>query len=229
MTASPSALTRGTGTCSPQPVCAFARWVRHVHCVSAMEKLCRYSCLCSPTHGKFAKFTVRAWVRTASSWGGCETRVHAANSPSFTLRMSPWFSLCLPLSVYLSLSISLCVSLSLSLSASLYLRQIFQMVVCVFHMICPLAASTRWRRPIGCLKLQVIFGKRASNYRALLRKMTYTHKASYISSPPCSARSAPDGDISVLTLCRPVSLTPPPSPPSPPRSFSICHMTLFLI
>jgi len=41
------------------------------------------------------------------------------------------------------------------------------------------------RRPIGCLKLQVIFHKRATNYRALLRKMTYKDKASYESSPPC--------------------------------------------
>jgi len=42
-----------------------------------------------------------------------------------------------------------------------------------------------WRRPIGRLKLQVIFRKRASNYRALLRKMTYKVMASYGSSPPC--------------------------------------------
>jgi len=32
--------------------------------------------------------------------------------------------------------------------------------------------ATGWRRPIGCLKLQVICRKRATNYRALLRKMT---------------------------------------------------------
>ena len=30
--------------------------------------------------------------------------------------------------------------------------------------------DTGWRRPTGCLKLQVIFRKRATNYRALLRK-----------------------------------------------------------
>ena len=42
-----------------------------------------------------------------------------------------------------------------------------------------------WRRPIGSLKLQVIFRKRATNYRALLRKMTYENKASYDSTPPC--------------------------------------------
>jgi len=45
--------------------------------------------------------------------------------------------------------------------------------------------STGWRRLIGCLKLQVIFRKRATNYRALLRKMTYEDKASYDSTPPC--------------------------------------------
>jgi len=44
----------------------------------------------------------------------------------------------------------------------------------------------RVRRPTGCLKLQVIFRKRATSYRALLRKMTCTGKASYGSSLPCS-------------------------------------------
>jgi len=33
--------------------------------------------------------------------------------------------------------------------------------------------ATGWRRPIGCLELQVICRKRATNYRAFLRKMTY--------------------------------------------------------
>jgi len=36
-----------------------------------------------------------------------------------------------------------------------------------------------WWRLVGCLKLQVIFRKKAINYRALLRKMTYDDKASY--------------------------------------------------
>jgi len=48
----------------------------------------------------------------------------------------------------------------------------------------PVSDDTGWRRPIGCLKLQVIFRKRATNYMALLRKMTYKDKASYGSSPP---------------------------------------------
>ena len=39
--------------------------------------------------------------------------------------------------------------------------------------------DTGWRRPIGCLKLQVMFRKRATNYRALLQKMTFKDKASY--------------------------------------------------
>jgi len=45
---------------------------------------------------------------------------------------------------------------------------------------------TGWQRPVGYLKLQVIFRKRATNYRALLRNMTYKDKASYGSSPPCA-------------------------------------------
>jgi len=45
---------------------------------------------------------------------------------------------------------------------------------------------TWWRRPIGCLKLQVNFHKKNTYYRALLQKMTYEDKASYGSSPLCS-------------------------------------------
>jgi len=47
-------------------------------------------------------------------------------------------------------------------------------------------SGTWWRRPIGCLKLLIISRKRATNHRALMRKMTYKDKASYGSSPPCS-------------------------------------------
>jgi len=46
--------------------------------------------------------------------------------------------------------------------------------------------STGWRRLIGSPKLQIIFHKRATKYRSLLRKMTYKDKGSYESSPPCS-------------------------------------------
>jgi hypothetical protein len=41
----------------------------------------------------------------------------------------------------------------------------------------------------GCLKLQVIFCKKATNHRALLQKMTYKDKASYGSCPPCTTVS----------------------------------------
>ena len=44
---------------------------------------------------------------------------------------------------------------------------------------------TGWRRLIGSPKLQIIFLKRATKYRALLLKMTYKDKGSYGSSPPC--------------------------------------------
>jgi len=44
---------------------------------------------------------------------------------------------------------------------------------------------TGWRRLKGSPTLQIIFHKRATKYRSLLRKMTYKDKASYGSSPPC--------------------------------------------
>jgi len=56
-----------------------------------------------------------------------------------------------------------------------------------------LDSDTGWRRPIGCLKLQVIFCERATNYGALLRKMTYKDKASYDLMPPCTRFEIPRG------------------------------------
>ena len=46
--------------------------------------------------------------------------------------------------------------------------------------------ATGWQRLIGFPKLQIILHKRATKYRALLRKMTHKVKGSYESSPPCT-------------------------------------------
>ena len=45
-----------------------------------------------------------------------------------------------------------------------------------------------WQRCIGYLKLQVSFRKKATKYRALLRKMASKNKAFYGSLPPCTVR-----------------------------------------
>ena len=52
------------------------------------------------------------------------------------------------------------------------------------------SVCTGWRRLIGSPKLQIIFHKRATKYRALFRKMTYKDKGSYESSPPCICYSS---------------------------------------
>ena len=60
-------------------------------------------------------------------------------------------------------------------------------------------ASTGWQRLTVCLKLQVIFHKRATNYKALLRKMTYKDKAYYDSTPPCNN----DGNLVIhVSICK---------------------------
>jgi len=51
------------------------------------------------------------------------------------------------------------------------------------HRIC-YTSHTASRRLIGSPKLQIIFHKRATKYRSLLRKMIYKYKGSYESSPP---------------------------------------------
>ena len=45
---------------------------------------------------------------------------------------------------------------------------------------------TGWRRLIETVKLQIIFHKRATKFRALLLKMNYKDKGSYEFSPPCT-------------------------------------------
>ena len=57
-----------------------------------------------------------------------------------------------------------------------------------FHVM--LKCSTGWRRLIGSPKLHIIFHKRATRYRALLRKKTYKDKGPYESSPPCISQLA---------------------------------------
>ena len=47
--------------------------------------------------------------------------------------------------------------------------------------------------------MQIIFHKRATKYRALLRKMTYKDKGSYESSPPCTDSTM---GVDVLNLAR---------------------------
>ena len=74
--------------------------------------------------------------------------------------------------------------------------------------------GTFWRRPVECIKMQVIFRKRAIMYRALLRKMTYKDKASYGSSPPCMRRTYVFRFIQICvgricTFCRRCLLTHP--------------------
>ena len=63
-------------------------------------------------------------------------------------------------------------------------------------------AVTEWRRPIGCLRLQVILRKTATKYRVLLRKLTCKHKASYGSSPPCTHTSHKYASHSCYTYTR---------------------------
>jgi len=68
----------------------------------------------------------------------------------------------------------------------IYICMYTRIWICRQNHMCGPSASTGWRRPIGCLKLQVIFSRWATNCRALLRKMTYKDMASYGSSPPCT-------------------------------------------
>jgi len=70
---------------------------------------------------------------------------------------------------------------------------------------------TGGRRLIGSFKLQIIFRKRATKYRSLLRKMNYEDQGSYESSPPCRHLAATFryGKCTVSTKHLGVSLNAP--------------------
>jgi len=53
--------------------------------------------------------------------------------------------------------------------------------------------------------LRVIFRKRATNYRALVRKMTYTDEASDVSSPPCNRMARGNCRLQPFAATRPDS------------------------
>ena len=61
--------------------------------------------------------------------------------------------------------------------------------------------NTEGQKSIGCLRLQVIFRKRATNYRALVRKITYKDEAFNGSSPPCITTFV-TGSVWLLLACR---------------------------
>jgi len=67
------------------------------------------------------------------------------------------------------------------------LREFVCAYVCTQQLSRPGLYDTGWRRLIGSPKLQIIFRKRATKYKSLLRKITYKDKGSYESSPPCNA------------------------------------------
>jgi len=52
-------------------------------------------------------------------------------------------------------------------------QYIYTRCICAIHV---QHMRTEWRRCAGCLKVQVSFRKRATDYRALWRKVTYQNK-----------------------------------------------------
>jgi len=95
--------------------------------------------------------------------------------------------MCVCVCVSLALSLSLSVALFLSLTHFLHIasnEDVWTDICWIW--ICVIWIGTGWRRLIGFPKLQIIFHKRATKYRSLLRKMTYKDKGSYESSPPCN-------------------------------------------
>ena len=88
--------------------------------------------------------------------------------------------------------------------------------------------STGWRRLIGSPKLQIIFHKRATEYRSLLLNMTFKDKGSCESLPPCIAhelsRSQALAPASVLAVKLSFLVSPSLSrTPTPTLSLTHTH------
>ena len=88
-----------------------------------------------------------------------------------------------------------------------YCTDMYLNMSAVFSKFAKLEPGTGWRRLIGSPKLQIIFHKRATKYRSLLRKITYKDKGSCESLPPCMHLSiALSCCISNLCICTPICL-----------------------
>jgi len=88
--------------------------------------------------------------------------------------------------MYIYIYICLCICVSVSVSVSHLSCHWSSCVNYVCYRVIYMYIDTGWRRLIGSPKSQIIFHKRATKYRSLLRKTTYKDKGSYESSPPCS-------------------------------------------
>jgi len=118
---------------------------------------------------------------------------------------------CVSVSVCMCIYMLVCLYFPLSPSPPDSLSLLHSFALCLYVRVWQ---PTGWRRFIGCVKLQVVFYKRAINYRALLRKMTYKDKPSYASSPPCTK-----GEEAAHKRLR--TLNPPP-----PSDLAVTNKTL---
>jgi len=127
----------------------------------------RVTYLISSTNSLNSWYSVDYWVRDLYM-------SHVANVTNESDVMRITFSglISLPLCCSLSVAVSLLQSLCCSLFVAASLLQSLCCSLCdiIVHSEADRIHTTEWRRPIGCLKLQVIFRKRATNYRLFCRK-----------------------------------------------------------
>ena len=74
-------------------------------------------------------------------------------------------------------------------------------VICISLSLSVANKCTGWRKPIGYLKLQVIFRKITTNYMALLLKIIYEDTASYGSLPPCIVKCVCCSVLQCVAVC----------------------------
>jgi len=72
---------------------------------------------------------------------------------------------------------------------------------CVCFCVSKVLSALNAQRLIGCLKLQVIIRKRATNYKAFLWKMTYEDKASYDTCHSMYHVKALEGGLLTISAC----------------------------
>jgi len=131
----------------------------------------------------------------------CTHEIYHSNVFIWGFTMARLFKRELHFSVYMHTYIYICVCVWLHIYR--YVRIMYECIYKLYHsnvfiwgftMARPFDVfqkrATGWRGLIGSLKLQIIFHKRATKYRSLLRKMTCKDKGSYESSPPCTSQSA---------------------------------------
>ena len=176
-------------------------WMYHVClfvCVCVCICVCRYVCAAILTH-----FRSKCKILTTDMRVNVSICLYACMYACIYVCVFVYLYVCMYVCSYGCVFVCMFVCMHVCMHVRIHVCMCIYTYIFMRIYMCALSKyiCTGWWRPIGCLKLQVIFRKRATNYRALLREMIYEDKASYVSSPPCTVTACNDTAMHIYVKC----------------------------